>query len=159
MVATRSLLRRLPQAPTRQRLAAARGPQVRVQSAQRAARGGLPVPAPSESTAQGRGVLGVATLGCAAPRAPVMRRFYTRRSSGSCWIQRTWRPGATSALGAQRTAVTKASHQARQRRTFLASARTERRTNYMAWLRCPKRHCTLGKAEPQAPHLMNVGRP
>ncbi len=145
--------------PTRQRFAAARGPQVRVQSARRAARGGLPVLAPSESTAQGRGILGAATLGCAPPRAPVMKLFYTQRSSGSCWIQRTWRPGATSELGAQQTAVTKAAHQARQRRMFLASARTERRTNYMAWLRCPKRHRTLGKAEPQAPHLMNAGRP
>jgi hypothetical protein len=36
--------------------------------------------------------------------------------------------------------------------------RIEHWTNHVAWLQCPKRHRTLGKAEPQTPHPTNMGR-
>jgi hypothetical protein len=76
-------------APTKQRLAVGKSPQLHVQSAQRAARGGRPVAVLSGSTARGQDALGAVTPGCVAPRAPVMKPTYTQRSSGSCWTQRT----------------------------------------------------------------------
>jgi hypothetical protein len=66
-----------------------RNPLPHVQSARRAARGGLPAVALVGNTAHGQDDLAAAMLGCADPRGPATRPTCTQRSLGNCWIQRT----------------------------------------------------------------------